>query len=130
MMRRLTDTAKAAWRAFRNADFISDRYVLGMIALGAAINVGLWYYLKHSLGPADSFKVTHYTLASGADLLGKASDIYALAYQAAIFSLANIVIARFVYGYDALMAYITVSAVPVLNLFIFFQGFLLVRANA
>ena len=130
MIRHFTNIIKAAWRAFKNADFISDRYVLGMIALGAAINVGLWYYLKHSLGPADSFKVTHYTFASGADLLGKASDIYALAYYAAIFSLANVVIARFVYGYDALMAYMTVSAVPVLNLFIFFQGFLLVQANA
>lgn len=130
MIRRFLNITKAARDAFKNADFISDKYVLGMIILGAAINVGLWYYLKHSLGPGDSFKVTHYTFASGADLLGKASDIYALAYHAVVFSLINIVITRFVYGYDVLIAYITVSAIPILNLSIFFQGFLLVQANA
>ncbi len=130
MMQRFSKIVTGVWYAFRNADFISDRYVLAMVVLGAIINVGLWYYLKYSLGPADSFKVTHYTFASGADLLGTASDIYALAYFAATFTLINIIIARFVYSYDVFMAYITISLVPVLNLFIFFQGFLLVQVNA
>lgn len=129
MMRGFINIMKSAWRAFKNADFISDKYILVMISLGTLINIGLWYYLKYTLGPSDSFKITHYTFASGADLLGKASDIYDLVYIAIIFTVVNIIITRIVYGYDALMAYMTISMVPVLNIFIFFQGFLLVQVN-
>lgn len=130
MFNRILNTVSKGFEKFKNADFISDKYVLGMILAGALINAAFWYYLRHSLGAADTFMTTHYTLAFGADLIGTTSDIYQLVYEAALFSLANIFIARLLYGYDIFMAYIAVSALPVLNGFMFLHGFLLVGVNA
>lgn len=130
MSRRISNLLSKAFKRFKDADFISDKYVLGMIMAGALINIAFWYYLKHSLGLADTFMTTHYTLAFGADLIGTTSDMYQLVYEAALFSLANILIARLVYGYDVFMAYIAVSALPVLNGFMFLHGYLLVAVNA
>ena len=130
MPRRISNLLGTAFKRFKDADFISDNYVLGMILLGALINAAFWYYLKHSLGTADTFMTTHYTLAFGADLIGTTADIFGLAYEAALFSLATIFIARLVYGYDVFMAYIAVSALPILNGFMFLHGYLLVAVNA
>ena len=130
MLRNFFKLCIAGFQRFKNADFISDTYVLGMIMSGILMNAALWYYLKDAFGATDTFVTIHYTAASGVDLIGTTSDIYQLAYEAALFSLANIFIARLVYGYDVFMAYIAVSALPLLNGFMFVHGFLLVAANA
>lgn len=131
MLSRIFNAFALGFEKFKNADFISDKYVLGMIVSGALIDIALWYYFKHSLPMGrDTFVTIHYTLAFGGDLIGTTSDMYQLVYEAALFSLANIVIARMVYSYDVFMAYIAVSALPVLNGFMFLHGFLLVAVNA
>lgn len=129
MLSRIFSIFTLGFEKFKNADFISDKYVLGMITSGVLINVAFWYYLKHSLGLSDTFVTIHYTAAFGADLIGTTSDIYRLTYEAALFSLVNILIARLLYGYDVFMAYIAVSALPILNGFMFLHGYLLVAVN-
>lgn len=115
----------------RQSEFLFDKYVLGMITLAAAINVTMWYYLAHALHqPQDAFVTLHFTTALGADLIGEASEIYNAPFYIALLSGTNIVLARFVYSYDVLLAYFLVTTVPLLNIFVLINSILLVSVNA
>lgn len=114
---------------WKGAGFIFDAYALWMIAAGAALNVALWYFLKHMLRADVTFVTLHFTAASGVDLIGEAKDLYNLPYWAALVSVANVVMARAMYHYDVLSSYVLLSALPLLNAFALFNGFLLVSVN-
>jgi len=114
---------------FQKLDAARDIYVLVMVTSAAALNALLWYYLRASIDPHASFVTLHFTLASGVDLIGEVSEIYNIPFYAALFSLVNIIAAKIVYRYDRLLAYCLVSALPVLGVITFFNGFLLVSVN-
>lgn len=121
----------SAWNAIRRSEFLFDKYVLVMVALAAAVNAAMWYYLAHSFHqPQDAFVTLHFTAALGADLIGEASEIYNAPFYIALLSGANIVLARLLYAYDILLAYFLVTAVPVLNIFVLVNSFVLVSVNA
>lgn len=109
--------------------FIFDFYILSMVGAGAVANAALWYFLKHSIGADTVFVPLHFTAASGIDLIGEPAELFHLPYVAVLVSAANIALARLAYQYDILSSYILVSAVPLLNAFVFFNGFLLVSVN-
>ncbi|MCR4322610.1 MAG: hypothetical protein NUV61_00790 [Candidatus Azambacteria bacterium] len=120
-----------AWKAIKQSEFLFDKYVLGMIAVGAVINAVMWYYLAHALHqPQNAFVTLHFTTALGADLIGEASEIYNAPLYIALISAANIMLARLIYSYDVLLAYFLVTAVPLLNIFALVNGALLVAMNA
>ncbi len=114
----------------KRTGFIFDGYIVGMVAAGAAFNVALWYYLKQTAHYGDGAFITlHFTAASGADLIGEASELHRLPYYAALASAANIALARLLYHYDTLSSYVLVSALPLLNAFALLNGFLLLWIN-
>lgn len=109
--------------------FLFDYYILLMIGMGAAANAALWYFLKHSIGVDTVFVPLHFTAASGIDLIGEPSELFRLPYIAVLLSAVNIALARLAYQYDILSSYMLVTAVPLLNGFVFFNGYLLVTVN-
>lgn len=120
-----------AWRTIRQSEFLFDKYVLAMIAVAGAINATMWYYLAHALHqPQDALMTLHFTAALGADLIGKASELYNAPFSIVFLSCLNIVLARFVYSYDVLLAYFLVTAVPLLNIFVLMNSILLASVNA
>ena len=125
----LSEKIQTFFRNQNNAGFFGDRFILLTGLAGIVINAGLWWYLRYSLDPKESFITLHFTVASGVDLVGKSGEIYNLPYYAAIFSFLNILIARFAYRYDAFSAYILIGALPLFNSLAFLNGFLLVAVN-
>lgn len=109
--------------------FLFDGYIVLMVALGAAGNIALWYWLRHALSHSNGFVVLHFTAASGVDLIGEKGDLYLVPLWVALISVANLALARAVYAYDALAGYILVSAAPLLNMAAFGYLFLLVRMS-
>lgn len=109
--------------------FFGDRFVLFAIALSAVINAGIWWYLSAKFDSKDSFITIHFTVASGVDLVGKASDIYNLPYWAFILSAINILAARLAYRYDVFSSYVLVGVLPVINFLTFLNGIILVTIN-
>lgn len=102
-----------------------------MVALSAAVNAAMWYYLSSAFHqPQDAFVTLHFTTALGADLIGEASEIYNAPFYVALLSGANIVLARLLYAYDILLAYFLVTTVPVINIFVLVNSILLVAVNA
>ena len=91
----LSEKIQTFFRNQNNAGFFGDRFILLTGLAGIVINAGLWWYLRYSLDPKESFITLHFTVASGVDLVGKASEIYNLPYYAAIFSFLNILIPQF-----------------------------------
>lgn len=120
----------ARLKNIRTIEFISDKYVLLMIGLGAVISVFLNHYLKTRIDPANAFATLHFTASFGVDIIGKASDISNIYYDALLFSFLNIVFARIFYNYDIFLSYILVSLVPLLNAVMLFNGFFIVSMNA
>lgn len=115
----------------KRTGFIFDGYIVGMVAVSAALNVVLWYYLKRMAHYGDDAFITlHFTAASGADLIGEAKELHQLPYYAALASIINIALARLLYHYDTLSSYVLVSALPLLNASAFLNGFLLLLVNA
>lgn len=122
--------ARTMGKAARQSNFLFDRYVLAMIGVSAIANVAAWYYFKYSLGQsADAFVTLHFTVATGADLIGEASSLYDAPFFVAVISLVNIAIARILYNYDTLLAYMVISALPLLNAAMLFNSVLLVSVN-
>ncbi|MBI5913376.1 hypothetical protein HY839_02950 [Candidatus Azambacteria bacterium] len=120
-----------AWNTVKRSEFLFDKYVLAMIALAAAINAALWFYLGRAFHqPQDAFVTLHFTAALGADLIGEASEIYTAPFYAVLLSGANIILARLLYSYDVLLAYLLVTTVPLLNIFVLINSVLLVSVNA
>ena len=125
----LPEKIQTFFRNQNNAGFFGDRFILLTGLAGIVINAGLWWYLRYSLDPKESFITLHFTVASGVDLVGKSGEIYNLPYYAAIFSFLNILIARFAYRYDVFSAYILIGVLPLFNSLAFLNGFLLVAVN-
>lgn len=122
---------REAGRRVRRSDFLFDKYVLVMIAAAAAANGGAWYYFIHVLAPSpDAFVTLHFTVATGADLIGEASSLYDGPFFAAVISFANIAIARLLYNYDTLLSYVAISALPLMNIAMLANSILLVSVNA
>lgn len=118
-------------RVMRRSDFLLDKYVLAMIAAGAVANGVAWYYFSAMLTqPSDAFVTLHFTVATGADLIGEASSLYDGPFFVAIISLVNVAIARALYNYDTLLAYVAISMLPIVNIAMLYNSVLLVSVNA
>lgn len=118
-------------RALGRSDFLFDKYVIAMIGAGAIANGAAWYYFSSMLAqPADAFVTLHFTVATGADLIGEASSLYDGPFFVAVVSVINVVIARLFYNYDTLLAYVTISMLPLVNMAMLANSILLVSVNA
>ena len=63
-------------KGFKLSDFTKDKFVVLMLAAGAAVNGYLWHYLKVSIDPSNAFATLHFTASFGIDLIGNAVYIY------------------------------------------------------
>lgn len=122
-------TMLASFKNIKTIEFISDKYVLLTAGSGMIIGVFLNHYLKTHIDPANAFATLHFTASFGVDLIGKASDINNIYYDALLFSFLNIAFARVFYNYDIFLSYILVSLVPLLNIVMLFNGFFIVSMN-
>ena len=117
-------------KGIKTIEFISDKYIFLMIGLGAVIGVFLSYYLKTHIDSSNAFATLHFTASFGVDIIGKASEINNIYYDAFLFSSLNIILARISYNYDIFLSYILVSLIPLLDIIMLFNGFFLVSMNA
>lgn len=116
-------------KSSKSIEFISDKYIFLMIGLGAVISGFLNHYLRTHIDPANAFATLHFTASFGVDLIGKASDIHNIFYDALLLSSLNIIFARIIYNYDIFLSYILVSLIPLINIVMFFNGFFIVSMN-
>lgn len=131
LFRSITSAGGRVWQTVRRSDFLFDRYVLAMIATGAIANGVAWYYFSATVAqPSDAFVTLHFTVATGADLIGEASSLYDGPFFVAIISLVNVAIARALYNYDTLLAYVAISMLPIVNSAMLYNSVLLVSVNA
>ena len=130
-LRSIFEIVRSIGRTIQRSDFLFDKYVLAMIAAGAVANVAAWYYFGYTLAqPSDAFVTLHFTVATGADLIGEASSLYDGPFFVAIISLVNVAIARALYNYDTLLAYVTISMLSLINIAMLYNSVLLVSVNA
>lgn len=111
-------------------DFVLDKFIISMTVAAVAINGYLWHYFKISIDPANAFATLHFTASSGTDLIGNAADIYNIYYEALLFSVLNLFLARLAYNYDIFSSYILISLSPFLNVIMFLNGYMIVSINS
>ncbi|MEK7519751.1 MAG: hypothetical protein AAB581_00690 [Patescibacteria group bacterium] len=129
-MKRAAGRIAAVWGNIRDSyDFLFDGYILSMIGATGALHLGLWYYLNTNAGPPEAFIPLHFTYAFGVDLIGRAAEMYYVAYWAIAFSIVNILCARFAYRYDILAAYFLASALPLVHGIMLFESILVMNAG-
>ena len=127
----IIETMRAVGRVLGRSYFLFDRYVLLMIGMGALANGAAWYYFSSMLAqPSDAFVTLHFTVATGADLIGEASSLYDGPFFVAVISIVNVAIARLLYNYDTLLAYVAISMLPLVNIAMLANSILLVSVNA
>jgi len=118
------------FKRLKLSDFVTDKFVVLMLAAGAAVNGYLWHYLKVSIDPSNAFATLHFTASFGIDLIGNAVDIYNIYYAALSFSILNLFFARLAYNYDIFSSYILISLIPLLNVVMLFNGYMAVAINS
>lgn len=126
----MMSSVSAYLKSFKTSEFVSDRYVLLMLGLGAVVNWFIWHYFKTRVDSSNAFATLHFTASLGVDLIGRAADIYNIYYLALLFSAAHLVLARLTYNYDIFLSYILISLMPLLNTIMLFNGFFIVSMNA
>lgn len=100
-----------------------------MIAATVAANGYLRHYLKVSIDPSNAFATLHFSASFGVDLIGNSADIYNIYYEALSFSVLGLFFARLAYSYDIFSSYILISLVPLLNVIMLFNGYMIVSVN-
>jgi len=98
-------------------DFFKDIFIIITVLSGALLGAVFFYYTRSKLG-YDAFTEAS-LIGVGYDHSFSGASFYNTSAFILFFCLLNIIIARIVYAYDVLAAYILVVSVPLINIIYF-----------
>ena len=98
-------------------DFFKDIFIISMVLSGALLGAAFFYYTKSRLGYGAVAEAS--VVGVGYDNSFSGSSFYDTSAFILFFCLINIIIARIVYAYDILAAYILVVSIPIMNIIYF-----------
>ena len=107
------------------SDFFKDFFVLAMIFSGVVLGAVFFYYTNSKMAFEGSSAASLSNIEFGYAFSFTENGFYKTSVIILLFCLINIIIARLVYAYDILAAYILIVSIPVLNIIYFLNTVLL-----
>ncbi|MFZ2970220.1 MAG: hypothetical protein WA063_03675 [Minisyncoccia bacterium] len=117
-------------RILMSGPYFADRIITAALLFSFIINISIWYYIYKNQITGDYPVILHYNLIFGVDYLGDYVKAYFIPFVGAIILITNTLLSHFVYSRERLASYFLVINVLIIQIFLFFAGYLIIRVNS
>lgn len=106
-----------------------DKNIVFLSVFGLLVNICLWIFLVNNKIESDYPIILHYNLFFGVDYLGNYEKIYLIPLTGLIIIFINSILGHILYAKEKLVAYFLIFNMLIIQMFLLFAGYLIIKVN-
>lgn len=107
-----------------------DSVITTAIFFSVVVNLFMWIFLLENKIEGNYPIILHYNLIFGVDYLGNYGKVFIIPLTGAIIFIFNTLLGYHVYAKEKLASYFLQSSALIIQAFLFFAGYLIIRVNS
>lgn len=117
-------------RILMSGPYFADRIITSALFTSLSINLLIWFYIYKNKITGDYPVILHYNLIFGVDYLGDYFKAYFISFIGLLILMLNTFLSHYFYSRERLASYFLVINILIIQIFLLFAGYLVVRVNS
>ncbi len=116
-------------RILISGPYFADRIINFALFFSFCVNMLIWFYIYKNKITGDYPVILHYNLIFGVDYLGDYFKAYFIPFIGLVILILNTFLSHYFYSRERLASYFLVINILIIQVFLLFAGYLIVRVN-